>query len=236
MTRWTAAGRTTPTETATPYSTTPTTTNTGISRWCPSRAPQELCIGVSKPVDMTLTILNKAVLSLPNDELQAMVYRNAVPRSRSPWTPLLNPTPCGGGCGGAGAGHRRGAGAALPLTDAPGAADRAGKPHGYTELCELLDEHLFDYDYRKDRLTLAAKSAQAAGRTHGAGALPDSASGRTKAGKGYGGPGAVPAASERRGEGQGYAAQPPRTEAAAGSGSPPSSSMTRGKPLVTIES
>ncbi|MCQ4865907.1 transporter substrate-binding domain-containing diguanylate cyclase [Pseudoflavonifractor phocaeensis] len=130
-----------------------------------SGTTQELCIGVSKPVDMTLlTILNKAVLSLPNDELQAMVYRNAVPEEpvtldafikSNPWVVAAAVAALALAIAGALALHYR---SRMRLVRQAELENRR-----YTELCELLDEHLFEYDYRKDRLTLAAKSARLLG-------------------------------------------------------------------------
>lgn len=130
-----------------------------------SGTTQELCIGVSKPVDMTLlTILNKAVLSIPNDELQAMVYRNAVPEESitlgafvkaNPWVVMM-------------------AAAVLALVIAGALLlyyhsrmrlmrQAELENRRYAQLCELSNEHLFEYDYRKDRLTLAARSARMLG-------------------------------------------------------------------------
>lgn len=126
---------------------------------------QELSIGVAKPVDMTLlTILNRAVLSIPEGELQAMFYRNAVPESRitlgtfvkaNPWTITLAVALLGVAVIAGLLLHYR---SRMRLVRQAELENRR-----YTQLCELSGEHLFEYDYRKDRLSLAARSARMLG-------------------------------------------------------------------------
>lgn len=126
---------------------------------------QKLCVGVAKPVDTTLlTILNKVVLSIPDDELQAMVYRNAVPEETitlgsflkaNPWVVMLAAAVLALVIAGALLIYYR---SRMRLVRQAELENRR-----YTELCELSEEHLFEYDYRKDRLTLAAKSARMLG-------------------------------------------------------------------------
>ena len=165
----------------------------------------------------------RRVLSLPNDELQAMVYRNAVPEEPVTLDAFSksNPWVVAAAVVAAWRGHRRGAGAALPLTDAPGAAGRAGKPQIYGAVRAAGRAPFLSTTTVRTALPWRP-------RAPGCWAYPwcrstsDSASGRTKAGEeGTVGRELFQLASERQGRRAGYAAQPPGRKPLLVPGSPP---------------
>lgn len=126
---------------------------------------EELCIGMAKPVDGTLlTILNKVVLSIPTAELQAMIYRNAVPDGQITLANFVESNPLETVMGIAAAAALI-VGAIVVYYKAKMRFSRrmAVENERYLQLCELSNEHIYEYDYEKDCLTLSEKSARALG-------------------------------------------------------------------------
>lgn len=122
---------------------------------------EKLCIGVRKPVNVTLlTILNKAVRSLPDSELHDIVYRNVAYRAQVTLGDFIkaNPVLCLGGVLLAAAAvllalvyyYRT----RIRLTRAA-----ALESERYRQLAAITNEHIFEYDYVNDVLTMNARSA-----------------------------------------------------------------------------
>lgn len=130
-----------------------------------SGAMEELCIGAAKPVDGTLlTILNKVVLSIPAAELQAMIYRNAVSESEITLSYFVESNPVETVIAiAAAAALILGGVMAYYKTRIRFSRRMAVENERYLQLCEMSNEHIFEYDYEEDRLTLSEKSAQALG-------------------------------------------------------------------------
>lgn len=142
------------------YANRPQYKNIAVLPW--SGDSQNLCIGVSKPADVTLlTILNKAVLSIPDSELQSMLYRNAVYIPPVTLRSILEANP----------GSVILAVVVLALmvigallwylhTRADFSRRLAKENARYQTLCELSNEYLFEYDFLADRLTLSEHCAR----------------------------------------------------------------------------
>lgn len=126
---------------------------------------QTICIGVNKPANITLlTILNKAIRSLPAEDLQAMVYRNAAPATKVTFTSFLKDNP------------ELVVGTTLAVAAAVvgllAISFRARmwrtkremlESERHKQLGELSNEYIFEYDVMKDCITLTERSAKALG-------------------------------------------------------------------------
>lgn len=126
---------------------------------------QKICIGLNKPVDATLlTILNKAIRSVPENDLRAMLYRNTTTQVKvtlesfvadNPWLVL-------------------GSILAVALViigllyiyyrnHIRMTRRSALENERYKQLSELTNEHIFEYEFARDRLTLSERSAKELG-------------------------------------------------------------------------
>ena len=126
---------------------------------------QRVAVGIARPVDVTLlTLLNKAVRSLPEEELQAIIYRNAVYTPELGLVSYIQANPALG----------------LTLIAVPAAViiallllflhsrgklsrRLATENERYLQLCELSGEYIWEYDFQADRLTLSEQCAQVFG-------------------------------------------------------------------------
>lgn len=126
---------------------------------------QKLCIGLAKPANTTLlTILNKTIRSIPEDNLQAMIYRNATATVKVTFSTFVedNPMLVLGGV----------LVTALVIigflfiyfrAHIRTKSREALENERYKQLSELTNEHIFEYDYRLDRFSMSERSAKAMG-------------------------------------------------------------------------
>lgn len=124
---------------------------------------QKLCIGISKPADeRLLTILNKAILSIPENELQSMIYRNTTDFEKEiTLSAFINDNPL------------RAitivlffalavlAIMAVYLYNHMRFSHRIALDNErYMQLSELSGEYLFEFNFERDRLSLSEKCAE----------------------------------------------------------------------------
>ncbi len=124
---------------------------------------QSFCFGLPKPADLTLlTIINKAILSIPESDLQAIVYQNTADTGRTiTLSSFVNANPwqaIGILCG-------------FTLLvillllwilyiRSKSSKRIALENERYNQLCDLTNECLFELDHQKDRLRFSGNSAE----------------------------------------------------------------------------
>jgi diguanylate cyclase (GGDEF)-like protein/PAS domain S-box-containing protein len=128
----------------------------------PSKS-EDICIGVARPADIDLlTILNKVIRSVPAEEMQAIVYRNTIRSEREiSLASFVDANPrsfavliCI-------------ASLFIILVVVWYVSIRLQKTQKikldnerYQQLCELSNEHIFEYDHLQDRMIFSQKSAE----------------------------------------------------------------------------
>lgn len=127
---------------------------------------EQICMGVSKQADVNLlTIINKVVNSISDADIQSIIYTNTVESTPVTFQDFIDSNPR--------AVILAVVVFALLLLGAMSLyfylrvrTERALAFENlrYQQLCKLTGEHLFEYDYRKDCLTLSEESSKELGR------------------------------------------------------------------------
>lgn len=128
-------------------------------------AEQKLCIGLGKPANTTLlTIINKTIRSIPESDMQAMLYRNANPQVKVTFASFVldNPWLALGGV------LVMAVVVVVLMLIYFRAHIRLSRREAlenerYKQISELTNEHIFEYDFRTDTLILSERSAKAMG-------------------------------------------------------------------------
>ncbi|MCB6366127.1 diguanylate cyclase [Intestinibacillus massiliensis] len=122
----------------------------------------KVCIGVVKPADSRLiSILNKVVLSMPDAELQSIIYRNVTVRPQVTLRALIEANPVPAFCLVLAAALLVVSVMALFVRQRTRANRRlALESERFRQLADLSGEYLFEYDFAADRLTLSERSAE----------------------------------------------------------------------------
>ena len=135
----------------------------------------KVCAGLVRPGDEALlTVLNKAILSIPEEELQAIVYQNTVLQRETTLWDLVEADPAGAlGLVAVLALLIIAALAGLLLGRMRRIRQDAVELKKHYELYALSNEQFFEYDYQKDRLTVSSMGSRDGlltfdwGRRHG---------------------------------------------------------------------
>lgn len=124
-----------------------------------SSMTQRICVGIVKPVNETLlTIFNKAVTSIPEEEMQSFVYRNTVYARGITLSTLIDSNPRLFAVTVVGlAAIVVGAVLLYAYNRVRISRKIALENRRYQQLCDLSNEYLFEYQYARDRMIFSEK-------------------------------------------------------------------------------